>query len=63
LNQINLFLSSIRSRHIISIFELKRESNLKDFVETSDNPFDSGQSMIGLGNKKSKKENKFEKLR
>jgi hypothetical protein len=38
---------------IAPIYELKKESKLKDFVETSDNPFDSGQSITGLGNKSS----------
>jgi BioD-like phosphotransacetylase family protein len=29
---------------------------IKDFVEPSDNPFDSGKSIVGLGNKKPKSE-------
>ena len=35
---------------IVPIYEHKKESKLKDFVETSDNPFDSGH-ITGLGNK------------
>jgi len=30
---------------------IKHESKLKDFVETSDNPFDNQKSITGLGNK------------
>jgi hypothetical protein len=29
--------------HIVPIYELKRESRLKDIVEPSDNPFDQGK--------------------
>jgi hypothetical protein len=32
--------------------ELKKESKLQDFVETSDRPFSQGKSITGLGNKK-----------
>jgi hypothetical protein len=38
---------------IVQFNLLKKESKLKDFVETSDNPFDNGQSITGLGNKSS----------
>jgi hypothetical protein len=31
---------------------LKKESKLKDFVETSCNPFDRGKNIAGLDNKK-----------
>ena len=37
---------------IIPIYELKKESKLKDFVvEPSSNPFDSGKQIVGLDNK------------
>jgi hypothetical protein len=39
----------------------KKESMLQDFVETSDNPFDSGKSIVGLGNKKPR--NRYQKER
>jgi len=39
---------------IVPIYEAKKESKLQDFVETSDNPFDSGKSITGLGNKNPK---------
>jgi hypothetical protein len=45
------------------IYLLKKESEIKDFVETSDNPFDQCRNVVGLDNKNRKKENKFEKLR
>jgi hypothetical protein len=37
---------------IVPIYEVKKESKLKDFVETSDNPFDQGKKIVGLDNKK-----------
>ena len=37
---------------IVPIYETKKESRLQDFVEVSDNPFDQGKSITGLGNKK-----------
>jgi hypothetical protein len=37
-----------------TITQLKKESKLKEFFETSDNLFDSGQSITGLGNKSRK---------
>ena len=46
---------------IVPIYETKRESKLQDFVEVSDNPFDSGQSITGLRNKKPK--SSYEKQR
>ena len=36
---------------IVPIYELKKESRLKDFVETSSNPFDQGKTITGIGNK------------
>jgi hypothetical protein len=39
---------------IVPIYELKKESKLKDFVDTTDNPFDAGKSIVGLGNKRPK---------
>lgn len=39
---------------IVPIYEAKKESKLQYFVEPSDNPFDSGQTITGLGNKKPK---------
>jgi hypothetical protein len=42
-------------------YEAKKESAIKDFVETSTNPFDKGKSITGLDNKK--KKTPFEKQR
>jgi hypothetical protein len=38
---------------IVPIYEVKKESRLVDFVETSDNPFDDENTIIGLGNRRS----------
>jgi len=38
------------------IYEAKLESKLQDFVETTSNPFDQGQNIIGLGNKVKKQD-------
>jgi hypothetical protein len=48
---------------IVPVFELKRESRLKDIIEPTNNPFDQGKNIVGLDNKNRKKQNKFEKLR
>ena len=45
------------------IYLLKKEPEIKDFVETSDNPIHQCRNVLGLDNKNRKKENKFEKLR
>jgi len=37
------------------LYKSKIESKLQDFVETTTNPFDQGQHMVGLGNKIKKK--------
>lgn len=37
---------------VIPIYEVKKESKLQDFVDTSTNPFDQGKSIVGLDNKK-----------
>lgn len=39
---------------IVPIYEVKKESRLVDFVETSDNPFDDVGTIIGLGNRRNK---------
>jgi hypothetical protein len=46
---------------IVPIYEVKKESKLQDFIEISDNPFDQGKSIVGLGNKG--KKNKYQKMR
>jgi hypothetical protein len=51
----------IKCGHIYPKHQTKIESKLQDFVETSSNPFDVGKHIIGLGNKRHKK-NKYEKL-
>jgi hypothetical protein len=37
---------------IVPIYEVKKESKLKDFVETSDNQFDQAKTIVGFDNKK-----------
>ena len=37
---------------MIPIYDVKKESKLQDFVDTSTNPFDQGKSIVGLDNKK-----------
>ena len=44
-------------------YEAKMESEIENVVETSTNLFDEGKSIIGLGDKRKKKENKFEKIK
>jgi hypothetical protein len=39
---------------IVPIYEVNKESEIRDFVETTGNPFDSGKIITGLGNKKPK---------
>jgi hypothetical protein len=48
---------------IVPRYELKKESKTKDIVEVTDNSWDQGKNIVGLGNKKHKKENKFEQRR
>jgi hypothetical protein len=38
----------------VPIYEAKKEGKLQDFVETTDNPFDQGKSITGIGNKVTK---------
>ena len=37
---------------IYPVFELEKESQIKDVVETTDNPFDSGKSFLGIDSRK-----------
>lgn len=46
---------------LVPIYEAKKESMLQDFVETVDNPFEQGKSIVDLGNKGTK--NKYQKIR
>lgn len=48
----------------VNLFQfMKQRKNqfLQDFVETADNPFEQGKSIVGLGNKGTK--NKYQKMR
>jgi hypothetical protein len=47
--------------HIYAIHETTKEEMIKDSIETIQNPFDEGKHIIGLGNRRHKK-NKYEKL-
>lgn len=46
---------------IIPIYETKKESKLQDFIQISNNPFDPGQTVTGIGNKKH--QNRYQKER
>lgn len=46
---------------LVPIYEVKKEAKLQDFVETSENPFDQGKTIVGLGNRG--KKNKYQKMR
>ena len=45
------WLQCLACGNIYPIYEAKIESKLQDFIEVSDNPFDIGQTIVGLGNK------------
>jgi len=47
--------------HVYPIHETKKEETIKDSIETITNPFDDGKHMVGLGNKRRRK-NKYEKI-
>ncbi len=38
---------------IVPVYEIEKESSIKDVVETSDNPFDSGTSFLGIDSRTS----------
>ncbi|MDW0152732.1 MAG: hypothetical protein QOK85_08460, partial [Nitrososphaeraceae archaeon] len=40
---------------IVPVYELEKESSIKDVVETVDNPFDIGKSFLGIDSRKLKK--------
>jgi hypothetical protein len=44
-------------------YEAKMESEIENVVETSTNPFDEGEYIIGLGNKRKKKEINLKRLK
>jgi hypothetical protein len=48
---------------IFPIYETKIESKVQDFVETSDNPFDQGKTILGNDNKKRSKRSDMQKLK
>lgn len=49
---------------IFPIYEVKTKSKLQDFVETTDNPFDSGQTILGNEKKKkSKRKSEMDRLK
>lgn len=45
---------------IYPVYELEKESQLKDIVETTDNPFDSGIEFLGIDSRKSRKKRQRE---
>src|SRR5918993_859945 len=55
------WLQCISCGRVYPIYEAKIESKLQDFVEVSDNPFDAGQNIVGIGIKKPK--SSYEKQR
>ncbi len=48
----DLWLQCPKCYTIVLIYEAKKESKLKDFIETSDNPFTQGKEIVGIDNKK-----------
>ena len=46
--------------HVYPIHETTKEETIKDITTTTENPFDDGKHMVGLGNKRRK--NKYEKI-
>jgi len=40
---------------IYAVYELEKESQITDVVETTDNPFDTGKDFLGIDNRKSRK--------
>jgi hypothetical protein len=40
---------------IYPVYELEKESQIKDVVETVDNPFDIGKSFLGIDSRKARK--------
>lgn len=46
---------------IVPIYELEKESSIKDVVETSDNPFDQGKEFLGIDSRKARKKKQRDK--
>ena len=40
---------------IVPVYELEKESSIKDVVETIDNPFDQGKDFLGIDSRKKRK--------
>lgn len=47
---------------IVPIYELQKESEIKDVVETVDNPFDIGTSFLGVDSRKLRNRRQRDKL-
>ena len=46
---------------IVPVYEIEKESRLKDVVETTDNPFDSGKDFQGIDSRKTRKKKQRDK--
>ena len=46
---------------VIPVYEIEKESSIKDVVETSDNPFDSGKEFLGIDSRKARKKKQRDK--
>ena len=46
---------------IVPVYELEKESSIKDVVETTDNPFDIGTSFLGIDSRKARKKKQKDK--
>lgn len=46
---------------VIPVYEVEKESRLKDVVETTDNPFDSGKDFLGVDSRKTRKNKQRDK--
>ena len=40
-------------RYIVPVYEIEKEASIKDVVETTDNPFDTGKDFLGIDSRTS----------
>jgi hypothetical protein len=46
---------------IVPVYEIEKESSIKDVVETTDNPFDIGKSFLGIDSRSARRKMKKKK--
>ena len=52
---ISKLVSKFEYGSVVPVYEIEKESSIKDVVETSDNPFDTGKSFLGIDSRKARK--------